>query len=199
MLRYVDMVRRSLAEKVWLPPRGQRAALRFARPPRDGGGGPPGSVGPARRRRSSASLPRSSAPRFSGLGAWSRGASGCSAPAGAGMRGYGLRLGSLRWKGLSMRMMSSPIRWMQSQANQGIPLRGRILQERRWRFAKLWKRRARNEATHEDFTRFLEVSSTVRPRTLGRRCRKRIRQGPPGPLGCPGDAHGHDEGTAGDL
>lgn len=83
MLRYVDMVRRSLAEKVWLPPRGQRAALRFARPPRDGGGGPPGSVGPARRRRSSASLPRSSAPRFSGLGAWSRGASGCSAPAGA--------------------------------------------------------------------------------------------------------------------
>ena len=68
MLRYVDMVRRSLAEKVWLPPRGQRAALRFARPPRDGGGGPPGSVGPARRRRSSASLPRTSAPRFSCLG-----------------------------------------------------------------------------------------------------------------------------------
>ena len=27
MLRYVDMVRRSLAEKVWLPPRGLRAAL----------------------------------------------------------------------------------------------------------------------------------------------------------------------------
>ena len=187
----------TIAGKRWLPPRGLRAAL-LRGPPAMAAAGflvpwarPPPPCAPH-----SGLAPR---PGAVGLGAWLRRASGCSAPAGAGMRGYGLRLGSLRWKGLSMRMMSSPMRWMQSQANQGIPLRGRILQERRWRFAKLWKRRARNEATHEDFTRFLEVSSTVRPRTLGRRCRKRIRQGPPGPLGCPGDAHGHDEGTAGDL
>ena len=76
--------RNLLARKWWLPPRRLRAALPFGRPPRNGAPGPPGFVGPARGRRSSASLPRSSARRFSCWGAWLRRASGCSAPAGAG-------------------------------------------------------------------------------------------------------------------
>ncbi len=73
MLRYVDMVRRSLAEKVWLPPRGQRAALRFARPPRDGGGGPPGDVGPAPRPPTGAERPRGTAPPGWGVPGGGRG------------------------------------------------------------------------------------------------------------------------------
>lgn len=75
--------------------------------------------------------------------------------------------------------------------------------KRRWKDAGLWKRTARPEATVEDFTGILEVSSTVpstvRTRSLERRCRKRIQQGPASLLGCPGDAHGHDEGEAGGI
>ena len=91
---------------------------------------------------------------------------------------------------------------MLHRANYGIPLRGRLLQGRKWKVERLWKRTARPGATDEDFTGILEVSSTVlsteRPRILERRCRKRM-EGPPSPVGCPGNAHSHDEDKAGGV
>ena len=110
-----------VGNKWWLPPRGLRAALRFALPPAMAPGaswlrGP----GPGRPARSVASLCRlPSAPRFSRWGAWLRGASGCSAPAGAGRRIASLAEmcgGFLRREGRELR--EEPRR-----ANHGMPLR----------------------------------------------------------------------------
>lgn len=44
---------------------------------------------------------------------------------------YRFLAGSRRWKGLSIKMISSPMRWMQSQANHGIALTGKGTIERK--------------------------------------------------------------------